>query len=193
MDNDATAVLIPGRCPPRSAQKRDLYRLVTARSDVTAALRATELMLTSVKKLGDELYDPLWHAIVISYARPFTQNKPHGALPARWTKFDEDRLQLTHDSLIDDRKKFVAHGDAEVRKVQILPPGIYFGEVGPNAGIGVSVFKGAYEREYFQDVYELCYDLGSRLNIAVEELLETLYGGMALPLASFDLRIHEGL
>jgi hypothetical protein len=45
--------------------------------------------------LGKELYAALSNAIVVSYARPVSDNEPLGALPKRWSKFDDPRHQDT--------------------------------------------------------------------------------------------------
>src|SRR2546428_6705031 len=148
---EEAGVLTPGHTRARSEVKKDLYRLAAARSDVTGALRSAELMLARVSEMGDPLYFPLWHATVVAYARPFTRNKPHGSLPARWGRFEDEILQRTHDSLLHDRDKLVAHSDADVRRVNVIPPQIHFGSVGPTAGLGISTYSGGYDVEYFGD------------------------------------------
>jgi hypothetical protein len=83
--------------------------------------------------------------------------------------------------------------DADVRLVNIVPPNIYLGDVGPTAGFGISTFSGGYDVEYFGHVRALYLDIGGRLDRAVNETLLNLYDGMELPRAMFPLRVDEGL
>ncbi|MBW3670085.1 MAG: hypothetical protein KY432_00265 [Acidobacteria bacterium] len=177
----------------RSHRKRDLYRMIVARSDITAALGTCELILDQITDLSDELLAPLYHAVVVSYARPFTANKPHGHLPSKWSKFREERLQRLHDSLIEQRHQYVAHSDADVRTVDIIPPGATIPQFGPAISLGVQVAMRLPDPGYFEDVRELCLNLGSRLNEAVSSELQELYRDMELPRARFRLRVDEGL
>jgi hypothetical protein len=85
---------------PRSQKKKELYQLAVARSDITAALKTCDLIIQQVKEIGNDLYQPLFHVIVIAYARPFTRNKPFGPLPSEWSKFSDPAFQEMHDDLV---------------------------------------------------------------------------------------------
>ena len=103
----------------RSKQKLSLYRLLVARSDIGASHAACELFLKTVTDLSDDLYYPLFSAIVVCYARPFTDNKVFGSLPEKWRKFSDPDQQRLHNSLIATRHELIAHSDISVRKAKI--------------------------------------------------------------------------
>ena len=50
--------------------KKELYKIVVARSDITAALNACNLFLSRVKDFGDDLYIPLVNAIIVGKLPP---------------------------------------------------------------------------------------------------------------------------
>ena len=180
--------------PTRAHRKRDLHRLVVARSDITAALNACRLLIAEVKAVGDDLYRPLLDAIVVSYSRPFTANKPLGSLPAKWSKFSDPRHQHVHDQILKMRHKFVAHSDPYERSVYIVPPYVPIPGAGTHfVDVGVAVRTTAFEVGHFPDIERTCLDLGSRLNAAVDPLLKELYGSRVLPGAQFQLTIDDGL
>ena len=92
-----------------------------------------------VKGLGDDLYRPLFHTAAVAYGRPFSGNKPHGALDPKWAKFDDPLRQQTHDLLIEARNTYVAHSDEGVRKVEIFPDGTPIPGGGGAAFVGLSI------------------------------------------------------
>jgi hypothetical protein len=182
------------KVPERARKKRDLYKLIVARSDIVAARHAAVLLVDRVKHLGDDLYAPLYYAAAISYARPFTDNRPYGPLPGTWRRFADPRLQRMHDSLIRTRNEFIAHSDFARRTVHIVPPGATFGP--PNlvsARVSVVVSLSYVALEAFPVVVETCQDLGERINVAVEDLLTELFEGRALPGAAFPLTPNDDL
>jgi hypothetical protein len=179
---------------PRSARKRELCRLVLARSDVNAARHACNLLLKNVGALSDDLYEPLYYAVAISYARPFSANRPLGSLAPRWRRFADSRLQDAHTRLLEARNKSIAHSDH--RRVQIAPPGCP-AQVGPVraqfARTGVFVEHTYYKLDWFKDVRDTCVDLGHRLHQECEALLRELYDGRQLPAAPFLLTFNDDL
>jgi hypothetical protein len=178
----------------RAAKKKELYKLVVARSDITSAMGTCDLMKKNVDAVGNELYQPLFHAIVIAYARPFTRNKPLGPLSTEWPNFSNPEFQQTHDELIKARHQFIAHSDEEVRRVEIFPHGSSIKETGlKSGGVGVGIRNIAFSLSYFEHIRALCYDLGYRLNRRVEDLLAELYNGQKLPNEAFQLTFDDGL
>jgi hypothetical protein len=189
---------LPKRQPPsRSLKKKNLYRLLIARSDIDAAHAACDLFLKTVTDLGDDLYYPLFTAIVVCYARPFTNNKPFGPLPVKWGVFRDPSQQKLHDSLIKTRNEIVAHSDLSTRKAMIVPPGTSIGFLNerelrsPKIGTMVNYFL--FRIPQIREIPILTTDLGRRVNADIEVALEDLYGGMELPRAKFLLRITDGL
>ena len=104
-----------------------LYKLVVARSDFIEALFTARYVIANVHDPRDELWFPLQDAIVVSYARPFTGNRPLGSPAPEWSVFGDPKLQSLHDDLIELRHKTIAHSDAAIRRVLIVPPGVKLG------------------------------------------------------------------
>lgn len=180
--------------PTRGKKKINLYKLIVARSDITAALTACRLFREKVDRLGHELYYPLYCSIIICYGRPFSDNRPLGALPSQWRKFSSPRLQVTHDELIEARNGLIAHSDLKVRKVNIVPEGAKLGETDlQHHGIGLTIDSYYFPLSRYRDIHDTCFDLGNRLNQAVEDEIEKLYGKMDLPMRAFSLKFNEGL
>lgn len=183
--------------PKRSQRKKELYKLLIARSDITASLEACKLMLEKVDEIGNKLYYPLYAAIVVCYARPFTENRPYGSLSKRWRKFDSGPMKRTHNKLIQARHQLIAHSDMTTREAMIVPPNVVMGSkdgknlTSPEIGVLTSMYY--FPIDFFKDVYKTTHDLGSRLNTEIDKVVEELYGGMELPNAAFKIRIDEGL
>lgn len=191
-------VLAHRQPPLRSRRKMELYKMLVARSDIDAARTSAELFLKTVRDIGSELYYPLFTAIVICYARPFTNNVPYGALPKKWEKFSDKKLQDVHDSLMKARNEIVAHSDMSIRKVMIVPAGVVIGKLEngkemKSASIGVQTNYYLFREHQIRDVHTLTRDLGHRLNMEIESRVAELYEGMQLPASPFNLRIDEGL
>lgn len=190
--------ILPRKQPPlRSQQKKNLYKLLIARSDVGASLTACKLMRETVSGFESELYYPLFAAVVVCYARPFTNNEPYGALPSKWAQFSDTSRQETHDKIIKARHELIAHSDMIVRKASIIPPGVASGKLGEreltSTKIGTQTSLYLYPMPFFNKVWETALDLYSRLNAEIDRLVDTLYDGMDLPSHSFDLKMDEGL
>jgi hypothetical protein len=182
-------------------------RLVLAHSDIDSAYRTCELFGEKVALaekhnyeptagFSNPLYSPLVEAIVISYARPFTDNRGIGILPKKWSQFPDARLLQAHQMILRYRNQLVAHSDQEVRRIQIMPPN---GSRFPNRkgytalGPGFTVRGFGIRLSQVEVFYKLCGYQGQRLWNDVEKLLDELYGGMELPHREFDLKITEGL
>lgn len=183
--------------PSRVQKKKNLYRLLVARSDIDAAHAACQLFLKTVTDLSDDLYYPLFTAIVICYTRHFTNNKPFGSLPAKWEKFVDQNHQKLHDSLIQTRNELVAHSDSSVRKAMIVPPGVLIGLLKErelrSSKIGTQTNYYLFRIPEIRKIPSLTADLYRRVNANIEVALEELYGGMELPGAKFLLRFDDGL
>lgn len=183
--------------PSRSQQKKDLYRLLLARSDIGASISGCRLLIENVTHVGDDLYYPLYSSIVVCYARPFTNNEPFGALPNKWGKFEEEKYQNTHDKLIKARHEIIAHSDMDARKAMIVPSGcligIHKGKELRSDHIGCQVGIYYFKISFFQNVWDTAIDISKRLNLEIDRLTDALYGGMELPARPFNIRIDEGL
>lgn len=191
--------MIPKKQPPaRSQIKKNLYKLMVAQSDIGSALSAAKLFLGNVKDLRDDLYQPLFTSIVISYARPFTNNQPYGALPDKWARFNNEKQQTLHDDLIKARHEIVAHSDMSVRRAFIVPAGVVTGIFGDgrelkSSRVGHAVSYYLFKIPRIREIPDLTLDLGQRISNEIDDIIEKLYSGMDLPRAKFRLRIDEGL
>jgi len=191
----------------RSRRKILFQKLVLAQSDIHSAYTTCELFLEKVAAgedskntvkvgLNNPLYLPLLEAIVISYARPFTDNDGLGVLPKKWSSFDDKRLDEAHKFILDYRNELVAHSDHKKREIKIFSPDANFGPMpkgqkmdGP--GFAVSNFWIPLHR--VETFHWLCAVQGQRLIDEAMKMLDELYSGMELPNKAFKLRIDEGL
>jgi hypothetical protein len=190
--------VLPKKQPPSRARvKRNLYQLLIARSDIHAAIEACKLFSERVTALGDDLYYPLFAAIVVCYARPFTQNEPFGPLPQKWGRFADPGYQDVHDKLIAARQEMIAHSDMSVRKAKIVPAGARIGiwkerEISSSRVSAQTGFY-LYPVGFFPRAWATATDLHQRIHAEAERLIVELYGGMELPARSFWLRLDDGL
>lgn len=190
--------ILPKRQPPsRLQRKKELYKLLIARSDITASLNACKMMIEVVDGMGHDLYFPLYSAIVVCYSRPFTNNKPHGSLPEKWYSFENKILDNAHKELLRARHELIAHSDMTVKMAMIVPPGVEVGRKSKNPivsnHIAVQTSLYAYRKLFFEEAYSLCQFQGSRISDEIDILLEELYAGMELPHAPFKIKIDNGL
>jgi hypothetical protein len=172
----------------------ELYKLVVARSDITASMDSCDLMLKHVKNFFEDykhgLYMPILHAIIICYARPFTENKPFGRLKDKWAKYSSREHKDIHKNLIDLRNKMIAHSDFMSREVIVYPKGTKMPKPlnYESADIGVAVSFKALGLSYIREIKNMCYDLGARLNNEVNRLLEELFSDERIPKRPINLR-----
>jgi hypothetical protein len=178
----------------RSDLKKELHKLVVARSDFLVCRKTCKLVLEKVSGFGDELYLPLFHAAVIAYARPYVDNKTTGVLSRHWTRFANPELQQTHDDLLKTRHELVAHSDSKARSIKIVPPGYRAVESLPaSEHVGLTISSYYLPGKRFVDAYNTCGDLLNRLNPRIDELLSALYDDQQLPPEPFPLDFSDGL
>lgn len=175
---------------PSLAERHELARLIVARSDIATARQVSEHLI-ALPSERDLLWRPLADATVITYCRLFTGNRPFGPLESCWASFEDEAQQDLHDYLMRLRHKTVAHSDAVVRSVLVLPPGTPRPYTAPQGNWDVSVRSEALLPRGFDRVLQLCDVLGTRLNVAVDEKLEELYKGRPLAPRMFDLLTLE--
>lgn len=174
MDADVSAIV--------GKKKRELYKLAVARSDIKAAMGACDLLLAEDLNRADDRYVALHNAMIVSYGRPFTANRPLGPLAARWTRFENERFCELHKDLLELRHKTVAHSDLELRKVFVVTAGAKLFETGETSnGLGLAVQNWALPQSTISDVRDLCMELGSSLSLEVETELQILYSGLYAP------------
>ena len=174
--------MVPSREDILVHLRKQLCKLVVARSYIDAALKACELFLSHVRETSDDLYLPLVNAIIICYARPFTHNEPLGPLPDRWGRFEDPELQGAHRALLDLRDWIAAHGDMHMQRIVIVPPDAPVGPSGVRSGcMGLIVEYFHLRMEMFPKIRDACLDIGRRLDREVEQLLRTVLGDFGAP------------
>ncbi|HYI44528.1 MAG TPA: hypothetical protein VE174_03580 [Actinomycetota bacterium] len=162
-----------------------MYKLAVARSDMAVASDIAGRLVDL--EMHDRLWVPLQDACIIAYARPFSGNRPFGPLDPSFAQFDDDDLQALHEALLEMRNKTIAHSDSSIRNVFLFPPGsLRFdgGRVG--SGFDLSVRTEKLPPRRFHRVQELCHQVGSRLNAAVQALQESI-NPEEVPNKPFDL------
>ena len=88
-----------------------LKRLCWGEGDIRAARELSEWMLNHAGEYTDYCRRSLDAGIMITYARPFGENKGLGALPEKFSKFADSGLQRFHERMINARNYIAAHND----------------------------------------------------------------------------------
>ncbi|MCU1089834.1 hypothetical protein JAK45_19435 [Stenotrophomonas maltophilia] len=179
----------------RRQQKLRLYKLGLARSDFAASRRACELMNVHVRGHDHPLYFHLFSSAVVAYAKPFVDNKSFGSLPNEWRKFEHGWMAQVHSDAIRARHEVIAHNDASVRKMWLLPPGSVPEGIKAAGANGLSLkIEGYYvSGGFFASLFHLCDYQIHRLNGAVDEQLCSLYEGRAIPSDELLLNFDDDL
>jgi hypothetical protein len=156
-------------------RKKMLFKLVIARVDMLTAEQTCELLLDLTPDPGSPLYVALNNALVVAYARPFTNNKPLGALPARWQRFGDARQSELHADLLAARNRVVAHSQMFDGKVVIVPRGSRFSPGDPPMLEAVGIAVDMFAPDVISDIRDLCRSLRQRIHEEAERLLDILY------------------
>ena len=108
----------------KTKQDKKLVRLIAAISDMEQSIDAASALLAGAPTV---LFDHLFLSMVVSYGRPFTENKGVGCIMVDYPDYPEfldEEMVLRHRRLVDLRNKFLAHSSSEGVRVQVIPPGI---------------------------------------------------------------------
>jgi hypothetical protein len=160
--------------------RRELLRLAFAAADFRTALCITRNALADPTETptGSDIHFALWNAAVICYARPFSATNRIGRLSRDYERgFPAERLKGTHETLLQERKRSVAHTD-EVRIANVayaFPPSTER----PRGAIGVGRLP--FLLEGITDAADLCLFQKNRVIDRAEKIIEELYGGQQWP------------
>jgi hypothetical protein len=190
--------------PARLHLKRALYRSL-------AANRSFDLVRATCSFLEDNqiteshaVYIPLISSVCVLYSRPFTSNEGIGALPQKYGRFAESKLQVTHDSVLSSRNQLYAHCDTSY---EVTDP--QTGKSEPLHSLLVYVMhdpvpQGTLVRYYVgipelnlrhvvtKDLVCVCDELQSRLNREIETLKQSLFSGRpGLPQGLHKFRLDD--
>ena len=185
------------RSLPRSKRKFNLYRLAVANKDVGAAEEICIAFLKHIFTTQDAVIpyhtsEAFIGAIVTAYARPFMDNDSNLKLPKSWRKFSRPELQQAHDQMLDLRGKVFAHSDAGVHPMKIYPAGYYSEKLGrqiPRTSMDLGSIT--VPPQSVMGFHAVCKDLRQRLEKAVFDEIDELYGGMDLPACPFPVRFEK--
>jgi hypothetical protein len=159
--------------PPSDWERRQVFRLASAASDILAAHDAAAIGAANVRDQTSRLWGPLHDVAVVSYARPFTQNAA-GPLASRWSKFSDKIRQRLHDDLIHLRNTQIAHADVPERSVTVIPAGVYY--FGTEREVTIfTVSSERFDPDWFDAIAEHCQLLGTELYSELNRELDRLF------------------
>ncbi len=184
------------KSPERRRRKIELLKLLAAQSDFGGAKHAAAMLLEHAPGLGSDLNYPLVVASIVCYSRPFTDNKPYGMLPGRYTRALPEPLRSIHDEVTTARDELFAHSDLDVRQAYIFPAGALIARQPREvraAGLGCALSSRLYSPAFMAGLHDASTLLLGAVKTDIDALLEELYGGMDLPASKFKLRINNGL
>jgi len=189
-----TYELICMKLQSRADRKKQLYKLIVALKDIVDARHACSLLGKQVNSTASDLYYPLLSSVVLSYSKPFVENKGLGPLSGGWRKFKQRKLQETHDRLLEFRHENIAHNDLSTAQVQIIPPGAKLaGQQTSALGVSWAVSRHVLDPQTFQLIWNTIEDVRIRLMEAIDEEMLILYGLSQLPSDPFPLTFDESL
>lgn len=180
--------------PPDSLpQRRELARLGIARADIEATLQLCDAAIQSQLVDNTPLYWAFHNAVVVSYARPFSENYGIGALSTKWHTFSCDRLQVHHRLILDLRDEVVAHADLRRRPIHLVGRGTLLPDGHVTEAPMVAVARVGLNTDSYEAVRELCLDLLPRLNAAFDSAFLHLFpdGYDAAPLELVPEITHD--
>ena len=170
-------------------QKQLLHKLVVAISDIGYAHKACQHLINqgSTPKT-DPLYYQLYCAVVICYSRPFTPNRPYGALQKDWSNFPTPEQRRLHVRILEARNTMVAHSDHTRRRVGIIispleptdPPECYCGHW---------VEDEFFQESLFPPIKSLCELLLAKLQSQAQQLTMALVNSGQFGVGSHELEI----
>jgi hypothetical protein len=167
-----------------------LFKLAIARSDVHAACVACDHLL-AIDDPPYTLYSTLVAAIVVSYARPFSQNRPLGPLPEQWGRFDDPARQKLHNEILEARNRLVAHSDLSERAVWVVPAGVELPNGTKRDHPTIVVRTPALRSDRVNAIRDLCLDLLGRLSEEIDELRGRTFPDASLGDDEIELRFDE--
>jgi hypothetical protein len=164
-------------------ERRNLVRFAIAMSDVRVATETCDLMLVDrPDPVTDPRYWAYHTAIVNAYARPFTENKPLGKLPASVVKILTRGERDLHDQLLDDRKTASAHSDLTAKPVYFMPGGAKLEQTGQIADSGGFIIsKTAWGFATWEAIKVLTLRVGAHVEGEAFWLLKEVYGDLYAP------------
>ena len=128
---------------------------------------------------NSDAYWTFHYAIIVSYGRPYSDNDLGSLKGKRWNRFGEPRLDTTHQTLLNLRRKLVAHSDSEARPVWIYTPGTRLPNGTVSESYGVICQNVAMTNTSYLAVRELCSILHDRLSETINIEVPRLFPDQA--------------
>jgi hypothetical protein len=181
----------------RTELKRQFHKLAIAQSDLIHARAACRYFVEHVSDVAHTIYYPLFVTIVICYTRPFIDNDTFGRLPKRWGTFADQRLQRAHDLMLKTRNEVVAHSDAAMRQIRVIPAGVTYSftfirdRPVTSKSHGFMIDTYLLTPSHFTDALDTVCDVLERLQPEVSRLFELLFAYESLPARIFPMTIDE--
>jgi hypothetical protein len=166
--------------------KKTFWKLAHARQALTHALASCDFYLKHIMSDKHPMHVPLLCSICVMYTRPFTDNAGVGMISMKFARYDDARLQKTHDMLWRSRKEFYAHSDAtltakttsgEIRAIQPIDV-----VISRQRTRDVMQFSFGYQLQELRlrgiiisDIQDLCRELDKRLQHEIRVTLEHLF------------------
>ena len=125
--------------------------------------------------IDDTLFDAVLESFIITYARPFTVSKPHGALPKRIiNKFNKNRKEC-HEGLMSKRNSFHAHADGKENTILIVPSGVKsHPDIEPSENTAYIFYKEVWNLNRYKFIYshirELTLDIFNEIDILEKQI-----------------------
>jgi hypothetical protein len=176
------------------AKKNLLSTLAVARSDISAARDAGLLAIErlTAADLHGPLHCALSTAVVVSYARPFVWNTPHGRIPSSWEDFPHPLAADLHERVLEHWNTAVAHPEASARVVSVIPAGVTLALRPVDDECVITVEDLAVPLEWFPLIVDLCDWLLPRLTEEIGHVVDDLYGGPEIQLPPRPFILDDG-
>lgn len=175
--------------PGRTKADKKLIRLISAYADVLSSVRAGELLMS---RLPEELFEDVFLSFVVSYGRPFTENRGVGCITCDYPNhptFGDSQMHLRHSRMMDLRNKFLAHSSAEGTRIFVIPPSV----VPPRGRAIVSQFGLDIGKRVFGDLrfvawlLELPKGFKIQLQADIRDQLQKMFGSRPRLTKAFEL------
>lgn len=156
---------------------KEVYKIQIAIFDITAAQESVKKLLergcNSAKKINDHYCYALLLSAVVSYARPFSGNRPQGNLDDKYLKGISEKKKKLHEKIVDCRNKVFAHTDGELFEVKyIKQPQVNGLEDSGEITVIINPFYEKLSNENIKSMPDLCCEIIKKLNEEKSKLMK---------------------
>jgi hypothetical protein len=163
---------------------RKLRRLFRAEADIHSSRELAEYLLANFATLEkSHARRAMQDGIVISYARPFGENKGLVSLPQRFSEFEHPQTKAFHERMLSGRDLVAAHDNILGRDfllsaaaIEAQPDKIGI-EVHPDGQTEWQVQTPSLDPSVLKEIRDLCLLQERRINAEASEMLAALAEG----------------